>query len=80
MNLNAITEKFDITRPAISNHIKILTECGLIIITQHGRERICRAKPDGLKEVETWVQQYNQFWTNKFDSLENFLKTKNNKK
>ncbi|MES1219254.1 MAG: metalloregulator ArsR/SmtB family transcription factor, partial [Bacteroidota bacterium] len=62
MNLNAITERFNISRPAISNHIKFLTECGLVTITQQGRERIWQAKPDGLKEIETWVQQYNQFW------------------
>lgn len=77
MNLNAIAERFDISRPAISNHIKILTECGMVSITQQGRERICEARLDGLSEVETWVKQYSKFWNKKFDSLDKFLKTKN---
>lgn len=77
MNLNAIAERFDISRPAISNHIKILTECGMVTITQQGRERICEARLDGLSEVEAWVKQYSKFWNKKFDSLDKFLKTKN---
>ncbi|MEO7983465.1 MAG: metalloregulator ArsR/SmtB family transcription factor, partial [Bacteroidota bacterium] len=43
LNLNAVAENFDISRPAISKHIKILTECGLIVIKQKGRERYCEA-------------------------------------
>ncbi len=74
MNLNAVAEKFDISRPAISKHIKILTECGLIIIRQEGRERYCEAKLDKLNEVSVWAEQYRKFWTNKLDALDNFLK------
>ena len=44
LNLNAVAEQFDVSRPAISKHIKILTECGLITISQQGRERYCEAK------------------------------------
>jgi DNA-binding transcriptional ArsR family regulator len=81
MNLNAIAENFDISRPAISQHIKILTECGMVMIKQQGRERICEAKLDGLSEVSNWVEQYNQFWKEKFDSLDKYLtkiQSKNN--
>ncbi len=74
MNLNAVAEKFDISRPAISKHIKILTECGLIIIRQEGRERYCEAKLDKLNEVSVWADQYRKFWTNKLDALDSFLK------
>ena len=73
LNLNAVAEKFDISRPAISKHIKILTECGLIIIKQQGRERYCEAKLQKLNEVSEWVEQYRIFWTQKLDALENFL-------
>lgn len=73
MNLNAVAENFNISRPAISKHIKILTECGLITIKQEGRERICHAKLQKLNEVNTWVAQYRQFWTAKFDALELYL-------
>lgn len=74
MNLNAVAEQFDISRPAISKHIKILTQCGLIIIRQEGRERYCEAKLEKLKEVSAWADQYRVFWNNKLDALDNFLK------
>ena len=73
LNLNSVAEKFDISRPAISKHIKILTECGLVIITQQGRERYCEAKLDKLSEVSVWVEQYKQLWTAKFDALDEYL-------
>lgn len=73
LNLNAVAEKFDISRPAISKHIKILAECGLIIIRQQGRERYCEARLQKLDEVSKWVEKYRVFWTSKLDSLENFL-------
>lgn len=74
MNLNAVAEKFDISRPAISKHIKILTECGLIIIRQEGRERYCEARLEKLNEVSAWADQYRKFWNNKLDALDDFLK------
>lgn len=73
LNLNAVADKFDISRPAISKHIKILTECGLIVIKQQGRERYCEAKLNTLNQVSDWVEQYRQFWTAKLDSLEQYL-------
>jgi DNA-binding transcriptional ArsR family regulator len=73
LNLNAVAEKFDVSRPAISKHIKILTECGLIVIKQKGRERYCEAKLQKLNEVSDWVEQYKQFWNAKLDALENYL-------
>ena len=73
LNLNAVAENFDISRPAISKHIKILTECGLIVIRQQGRERFCEAKLQQLNEVAKWIEQYHVFWTKKLDALENFL-------
>ena len=73
LNLNAVAENFDISRPAISKHIKILTECGLIVIKQQGRERFCEAKLNKLNEVSDWVEQYRKFWNTKLDSLEKYL-------
>ena len=74
LNLNAIAEKFDISRPAISRHIKILSECGLVNIRQQGRERYCEANLQSLRKVSIWVDQYSAFWTNKLDALGDFLK------
>jgi len=74
-NVNTIAERFDVTRQAISLHVKILAECGLLSVKQQGRERICEAKLEGLREVNAWVEQYKQFWTQKLDALENYLNT-----
>jgi DNA-binding transcriptional ArsR family regulator len=73
LHLNSVAEKFDVSRPAISKHIKILTECGLIVIKQQGRHRYCEAKLDKLNEVSDWVEQHRKFWTQKLDALETYL-------
>lgn len=69
----AVADHFKISRPAISKHIKILAECGLIDIKQQGRERYCKVKLQQLNEVSEWIEQYRKFWTSKLDALENFL-------
>ena len=73
MNLNAVAENFEISRPAISKHIKILTECGLITIRQQGRERFCDAQFDQLREVTEWTSYYNKLWDKKLNALQNYL-------
>src|SRR5882724_11171625 len=73
LHLNLVAEKFNVSRPAISKHIKILTECGLITIKQNGRHRYCEAKLDKLNEVSNWIEQYRKFWTQKLDALETYL-------
>jgi DNA-binding transcriptional ArsR family regulator len=73
MNLNSIAEQFDMSRPAISQHIKILMECGMVEIRQQGRERFCEARLDHLREVSQWIDQYKQFFENKLDNLETYL-------
>lgn len=76
LNLNSVAEKFDVSRPAISKHIKILTECGLIIIKQQGRERYCEANLKALEKVSDWIEQHRIFWTAKLDALEIHLEKK----
>lgn len=73
LNLNSVAENFNVSRPAISKHIKILTECGLIVIKQQGRERHCEAQLAKLNEVSDWVEKYRQFWESKLDALEVYL-------
>jgi DNA-binding transcriptional ArsR family regulator len=72
-NVNAIAEKFDISRQAISLQLKILTDCGLVKIKQQGRERFCEAQLDKLSEVSAFVDQYRQHWESKLDALETYL-------
>lgn len=73
LNVNAVAENFEVSRTAIYKHIKMLTECGLVVITQFGRERYCEARLERLNEVSDWVEQYRKIWTERFDSLGNFL-------
>jgi len=80
LNLNAVAENFDVSRPAISKHIKILTECGLIIIHREGRERYCEANLKTLNEVYDWVSHFKIFWSKKLDALETFINEENKAK
>lgn len=73
LNLNAIAENFDVSRPAISQHIKILTECGLIAIKKQGRERYCEAKLQQLNEVSDWIEKYRKLWEGRFDAMDKLL-------
>ncbi|HVW97120.1 MAG TPA: metalloregulator ArsR/SmtB family transcription factor [Mucilaginibacter sp.] len=73
MTLNGVAELFDISRQAISNHVKILTECGLVIINPKGRERYCAINPETLKEVATWVEPYKKLWERRLDKLGGLL-------
>jgi len=73
LNLNAIADNFDVSRPAISQHIKILAECGLIIIRQQGRERYCEVQLEPLAEVADWIEPFRKAWAHRFDKLDNLL-------
>lgn len=72
-NLTSVVDKFDVSRPAIAKHLRILTECGLVETREEGREKFFSAKLQGLREVSDWTEQYRIFWTNKLDALGQFL-------
>lgn len=80
LNLNAISERFNVSRPAISQHIKILIECGLIDVTQQGRERYCEARLEALGEVADWIEPYRKRWATKFVALDALLEKQLRKK
>jgi DNA-binding transcriptional ArsR family regulator len=79
-NVNTIAEQFDVSRQAVSLHLRILAECGLLTMKQHGRERICEIKLEKLSEVNEWVSQYRCLWENKLDALSKFLNNNKNAK
>ncbi|MBS1594644.1 MAG: metalloregulator ArsR/SmtB family transcription factor [Bacteroidetes bacterium] len=62
MNLNTVASHFSVSRPAISKHIKILRQCGLVEIRQKGRERYCEARLERLSEVVLWLEDYRSQW------------------
>jgi DNA-binding transcriptional ArsR family regulator len=72
-DMKSIAEKFDITQQGISLHVKILTDCGLVTIKQQGRNRICEARLNKLREVDRWVSKYREHWESKLDSMEKYI-------
>ena len=66
-SINQLVKNFNISRPAVSKHIKILRECGVVKIRQQGRERFCIANLEKLKTISDWVEKYSIFWINKLD-------------
>jgi len=73
MNLNSIAENFDVSRPAISQHIKILIECGLVTVKQQGRERFVEASLQPLQEVTDWIAPFRKMIDDRFDALDDVL-------
>ncbi len=73
LTVNTVAEKFDVSRPAISKHLKILKECGIIVINKQGRERFCQIQPRNLIPAFLWIEQYRNLWEEKLDSFENYL-------
>lgn len=70
---NSVADSFDVSRQAISKHIKILTECGLVVINQQGRERYCYIQPEKLIEVDDWLDGFRKLWEQRFDKLDKVL-------
>jgi DNA-binding transcriptional ArsR family regulator len=73
LTVNAVADKFDVSRPAISKHLRILNECGIIEINQKGRERYCQIQPKNLIPAFLWIEQYKSLWEDKLDSFEQYL-------
>ena len=73
LSINSLADQFDISRPAVSKHIKVLHEAGFIQISEEGRERYCELNPQGFAEVKAWITYFEQFWKEKLQNLENLL-------
>ncbi len=76
LTINALAENFDMSRPAVSKHIKILYTAGFISIRDIGRERHCLLKQDGFSELQEWINFFDKFWTSKLKKLEGLLNEK----
>ena len=76
MTINSLADHFDMSRPAVSKHIKILHGAGFISIKDIGRERYCTLKKDGFEELQAWISHFDQFWTSKLKKLETLLNKK----
>ena len=76
MTINALAENFDMSRPAVSKHIKIMYSAGFISITDIGRERYCTLKQDGFTELQDFIDYFDKFWAGKLKKLETLLNAK----
>lgn len=73
LTINALAGNFEMSRPAVSKHVKVLHEAGLIGIQEQGRERYCYLQPEGFDEIKNWLIFFDQFWREKLRNLENLL-------
>src|ERR1700755_1552827 len=80
MTPNAIAEHFDMTRQAISKHLRILTECELVKQAPQGREIYYQLEIDKMKEIDKWLDQFRKIWENRFQQLDQLLSTIKKKK
>lgn len=71
--VNSLVENFEMSRPAVSKHIKILHEGGFISIRNQGRERICSLHQEGFLQIQEWLSYYEEFWTNRLSRLQQLL-------
>ena len=78
MNVNEISGHFKMSRTAVSKHMRILKECGLLSTEKKGREQYCKTSLDALAEVALWVNQYRMFWNDRLDRLEALLSKETN--
>src|SRR5215470_7910000 len=70
MTINSLAENFDMSRPAVSKHVKILYNAGFISITDIGRERHCVLKQDGFNELQDFINYFDRFWETKLQRLQ----------
>ena len=73
-SVTEIAEPFDISLPAVSRHLKVLADAGLIERSREAQWRPCKLKADPLKDVADWVERYRRFWEESFDRLDLYLK------
>lgn len=80
MTPNSIAEHFDITRQAVSKHLRILTECQLVKQEQSGREIYYQLNGTKMQEIDKWLGEFRKIWESRFNELDKVLLTIKNKK
>nr|WP_298897699.1 metalloregulator ArsR/SmtB family transcription factor [uncultured Altererythrobacter sp.] len=72
-SVNELAEPFDMSLPAISRHLKVLENAGLISRGRDAQFRPCAISPEPLRQVARWTEQYRAIWEQRFDRIENYL-------
>lgn len=76
LSITQISNQFVISRQGVTKHIKTLEDAGLVSMDSKGRERFCNANAKPLKELNKWIQFYEQFWDDSLDNLGSYLDNK----
>jgi DNA-binding transcriptional ArsR family regulator len=76
LTINSLAEHFDMSRPAVSKHIKILHSAGFISIQDIGRERHCILNQEGFTKLQEWIKYFDNFWLSKLGKLKSLLDNK----
>jgi DNA-binding transcriptional ArsR family regulator len=79
LSATAISDRFDVSPPAISQHLKVLREAELVQMEKRRQQRIYRINPAAMLELEEWANQIAQLWNQRFDALDEVLKAEQNK-
>jgi DNA-binding transcriptional ArsR family regulator len=74
-SVNELAEPFDMSLPAVTKHLKVLQRAGLISQSRLAQQRPCKLEAAPLKEAVSWIEQYRQFWEQRLDQLDSYLKT-----
>ncbi|MBL4601008.1 MAG: winged helix-turn-helix transcriptional regulator [Rhizobiaceae bacterium] len=67
--LSDLAEPFDMSQTAVSKHVRVLSDAGLLVIEKRGRTRHCRLNAEPMKQVTDWLANYQMFWSHQFDNL-----------
>lgn len=75
MTPNALAEHFDISRQAVSKHLRILQECEVVTAAQQGREIYYQLEIEKMQQIDKWLEQFRKIWKDRFDNLDQLLAT-----
>lgn len=75
-SLSELAEPFELTQTAVSKHVNVLRNAGLLTIEKRGRTRHCRLQAENLKHASAWLHDYESFWLKQFDNLGSYLAKK----
>ena len=73
--VNALVDRLVMSQPAVSKHLRVLREAGLVAVRPDGQRRLYKVRPEPLMELDTWLEPYREMWRESLDKLEAHLRT-----
>ncbi|WP_191566165.1 ArsR/SmtB family transcription factor [Metabacillus idriensis] len=72
-SVGELVERSQLSQPGISKHLRILREAGLVTISKESQKHIYHLRAEPLEEIDNWLEPYRQYWSDRLDTLEQFL-------